>query len=120
VAREHERDDEALLEERARLLERLRWSRYQQVLEKAQTPAGSLVEDFVDLLSRQLLFEENILIPALKDPSAPGAEQKLESLKVEHGKLRGFAMDLVRWVGQGELDRTADTGRLFWPPCSIT
>jgi len=113
MSSDHEQDDAALLEELARLVEQLRTNSYEQVIRQVQGTSPAPVEEFSDLLSRHLLYEEEILFPALREPSPAGAGMELDALKREHEMLRGFARSLVGLVRQGEVAGACDTGRMF-------
>jgi hemerythrin-like domain-containing protein len=113
LALTHERDDGLLLDELARLIERLRLDRYQSVLVRIQSPATLAAEEFSDLFSRHLLYEEDILFPVLREPAPPAAGKRLENLKHEHETLRSFARELVDRVRQEDLDGACKAARLF-------
>jgi len=108
----HDQDDGALLGELAGLVEDLRHHRYRTFLLQAQNPAALAVEEFADLFSRHLLYEEDLLFPVLREPS-PGAGETLEALKEEHGRLRSFAQELVEHVRRKDLQAACETGRFF-------
>lgn len=112
LALKHEQDDGALLGELARLIEDLRTNRYRRFLAQAQDPATMAVEEFADLFSRHLLYEENLLFPVLREPT-PAAGETLDGLKEEHGRLRSFARELVDHVRSKNLEAACETGRLF-------
>jgi len=112
LALKHEQDDGALLGELARLVEDLRLNRYRTFLVQAQDPATMAVEEFADLFSRHLLYEENLLFPVLREP-VPAAGDTLDGLKEEHGRLRSFAGELVDHVRRQNLEAACETGRFF-------
>jgi hemerythrin-like domain-containing protein len=112
LALKHEQDDGALLGELARLIEDLRHNRCRTFILHAQDPATMAVEEFSDLFSRHLLYEENLLFPVLREPT-PAAGETLEALKEEHGRLRSFARDLVDHVRLKNLEAACETGRIF-------
>ncbi len=112
LALKHEQDDGALLDNLARLVEDLRLNRYRTFLAQAQDPATMAVEEFADLFSRHLLYEEDLLFPVLRGPT-PAAGETLEGLKEEHGRLRSFARELVEHVRRKNLEAACETGRFF-------
>jgi iron-sulfur cluster repair protein YtfE (RIC family) len=113
LALTHERDDGLLLDELARLIERLRLNRYQSVLLRIQNPATFAAEEFSDLFSRHLLYEEDILFPVLREPAPAAAGKRLDKLKHEHETLRSFSRELVDRVRQNDLDGACKAARLF-------
>ena len=70
------------------------------------------VEEFADLFSRHLLYEENLLFPVLREPT-PAAGEMLDGLREEHGRLRSFAQELVDHVRCRNLQAACETGRFF-------
>jgi hemerythrin-like domain-containing protein len=108
-----EQDDQALLDELAGLIERLRSGSYAQVVQGVRDAPATGIDEFMDLLSRHLLYEENILFPSLRESAAAGAVRQLGGLEQEHGELRGFARDFVRRVREGDVDGACKLGRLF-------
>lgn len=113
LALRHEREDGALLDQLARLIERLRLDRYQSVLLRVQDPPTLEAEEFSDLFSRHLLYEEDILFPVLREPDPKGAGPALRKLRREHDRLRGYARQLVARVRATDLDGACDAGRIF-------
>lgn len=113
LAVRHEQDDGALLDQLARLIEQLRTNRYGSIVVKVRDVSSLAAEEFSDLFSRHLLYEEEILFPVLREPAPVPAGRMLEDLRREHGKLRSFAQDLVRRVQSQDLDAACETGRLF-------
>jgi iron-sulfur cluster repair protein YtfE (RIC family) len=113
LALKHERDDGALLDDLARLIERLRLVRYHSIVFQVEDAPALLVEEFADLFSRHLLYEEEILFPVLREPAPREAGRKLEELRHEHGKLREFVEELVGRVRVQDVDGACRTGRLF-------
>jgi len=112
LALKHERDDGALLGELARLVEDLRHDRYRAVILQAQAPSTMAAEEFADLFSRHLLYEEELLFPVLREP-ASAAGGTLDGFKDEHERLRSFARELVDHVRRKDLEAACETGRLF-------
>jgi iron-sulfur cluster repair protein YtfE (RIC family) len=113
LALRHERDDGALLDQLARLIEKLRLVRYQSILVKVQELPTPAVEEFSDLFSRHLLYEEDILFPVLREPDPGLAEPALRGLREEHDRLRFFVRELVIRVRAGDPEGACDAARVF-------
>lgn len=104
--------DSELTGELAGLIDRLRMPSYGRVASGIDKALEGSIDEFVDLLARHLLYEEDVLFPALRE-AAPDQAEDLAGLSCEHKDLRQKALGLAQKVKAGDRPGACAMGREF-------
>ena len=104
--------DAALTGELAGLIDCLRTSGYGRVASGIDKALEGFIEEFADLLSKHLLYEEEVLFPALRE-AAPDKADEVVGLVCEHKDLRRRALELAQDVKAGDRAGACAMGREF-------
>lgn len=108
----NEISDTALTGELSGLIDCLRTPGYGRVASGIDKALEGFVEEFADLLAKHLLYEEDVLFPALRE-TAPDQAQDILGLLVEHKDLRVRALELAKHVKTGDRAGACEVGREF-------
>ena len=69
-------------------------------------------DTFIDTLARHLLYEEQVLFPALRRID-PDTARDVQALQAEHGRLRELATEMARAIKAEDLRRAYGVARTF-------
>jgi hemerythrin-like domain-containing protein len=105
-------DDAHLTQALADVMGHLRKRHYGSVLSHFEDALRGSADAFIDALARHLLYEDQVLFPALRRLD-PETAKDVGVLQKEHAHLRELAIEMARAIKAGDRPNAYDVARTF-------
>lgn len=105
-------EDAELTQALADVMSHLKKRQYGDVLGHLGVALQGSGDAFIDTLARHLLYEEQVLFPAIRNLNPETAEE-VQALQAEHRRLRELATDLACAIKSDDLRRAYGVARVF-------
>lgn len=105
-------EDAELTRSLADVMGHLRNRQYDEVLGHLGDALKGSGDAFIDTLARHLLYEEQVLFPALRRIDQQTSED-VKCLKSEHARLRELATEMAVWIKAEDIPKAYGIARRF-------